>query len=101
MQWIKENKHYLIVGGILIALCFALVTLSGCGSGIWSRDVKTIDSNMSGGLDRTVTLYDYDGNKIQDWNGTIDISYDDGQTLFDLNGKRTQIVGGIVVVQEN
>lgn len=99
MQWIKENKHYLILGGILIILSFVLITLSGCAS--CSREVKTMDSDMSGGLDRTVTLYDYNGNKIQDWSGTIDIWYDDGRTLFDLNGKRTQIVGGIVVVQEN
>lgn len=74
------------------------VCLQGCAS--CSRAAKTFNSNMSGGLDRTVTLYDNTGNVIDSWEGKIDIQYQDGRTLFDLDEQRVTITGGIVVVEE-
>ena len=86
----------------IIALALILVTifmLTGCAS--IQRDMKTISSDWGGGLNRTVTVYDYNGNPIQSWTGKIDISESDNETWFDLNGKRTIIQGGIIIIQED
>ena len=67
------------------------------------RALKSINSEYFGGLDRTVTVYDYDGNEITSYTGKIDIEDTEtgGKVKFDLDGKRTIIYGGIVIVQEN
>ena len=47
----------------IIAMILVLITilsLTGCAS--MQRDMKTISSDWSGGLNRTVTVYDYNGN---------------------------------------
>ena len=86
----------------IIAMILVLITilsLTGCAS--MRRDMKTISSDWSGGLNRTVTVYDYNGNPIQSWTGKIDLSESDNETWFDLDGKRTIIQGGIIIIQEN
>ena len=86
----------------IIAMILVLITvllLAGCAS--WQREMKTISSDLGGGLNRTVTVYDYNGNPIQSWTGKIDISESDNETWFDLDGKRTIIQGGIIIIQEN
>lgn len=86
----------------IIAMILVLITilsLAGCAS--WQREMKTISSDLGGGLNRTVTVYDYNGNPIQSWTGKIDISESDNETWFDLDGKRIIIQGGIIIIQEN
>lgn len=86
----------------LIVSVLAIVTvcgLSGCSS--FSRNVKSVVSDYSGGLDRTVTLYDNAGNEIKSWHGKIDLESNDQEVFFDLNGKRVIIQGGIVVSEED
>lgn len=86
----------------IIAMILVLITvlsLAGCAS--MEREMKTISSDWGGGLNRTVTVYDYNGNPIQSWTGKIDLSESDHETWFDLNGKRTIIQGGIIIIQEN
>lgn len=90
-------KKKLIIAIALLALC--ALCLAGCAS--WSRSWKSFTSDISGGLDRTITVYDYNGTEIQSWTGKIDISESETEIYFDLNGKRTIIHGGIVIVQEN
>lgn len=81
------------------ALAASVCGMTGCAS--IERELKSIDSEMSGGLQRTVTLYDEEGEKLDEWEGRIDIRFNEaGQTLFDLNGKRVLIDGGIVVSEE-
>lgn len=90
----KYFKYFL--ASVLILFSF---TLAGCAS--CSRELKTLDSDFSGGLDRTVILYDYNGMEINRWSGKIDLQDTEYEILFDLNGERTIIHGGIVVVQED
>lgn len=87
-----------IIGVLAIGLCLGL---SGCES--CSRDVKTIQSDMSGGLDRTITVYDYNGNVIKEYKGKCDIQDNTyyGKVLFDMDGKRTVIYNAIVIAEEN
>lgn len=82
------------------ALAAAALALTAC-TAAQKRDLKTMSSDWSGGLDRTVTLYDYNGNEIRSWSGKFDVSDNDQETYFDINGKRVIIKGGIVVNEEN
>lgn len=86
-----------------VAVCLTLIILvlclSGCAS--WSRNIKTIGSDISGGLDRTVTVYSYDGQILGQWSGKFDVSESEQETYFDIDGKRVIIQGGIVINEEN
>lgn len=83
----------------LIALAFVAVCgLSGCAS--CSREIKTFESDVSGGMQRTVEVYTNTGELLTTYEGKIDIQYDDNRTLFDLDGRRYTINGGIVIVEE-
>ena len=63
--------------------------------------MKTFQSDLGNGLDRTITVYDYQGNKIKEYDGKFDIQYEDNRILFDdENDKRHQIVGGITIIDE-
>ena len=64
------------------------------------RAVKTEKSNLSGGINRTVTVYDYNGNQIDSWTGTFDVTNSEYETYFDIDGKRVVIHGGIVINEE-
>jgi hypothetical protein len=65
------------------------------------RSLKTQQSSLGGGLKRTVTVYSYDGDKLRQWKGKFDVTEDDQETYFDVNGKRVIIQGGIIVNEEN
>lgn len=91
---------WIIVG---VILCF--VTLFGMlayynltESG--KRAKKTEKSNLTGGISRTVTVYDYNGNQISSWTGTFDVTANEHETYFDIDGKRVVIHGGIVINEE-
>lgn len=86
----------------------ALVTIVICGAIIWwcstsetgKRAIKAQESNLNGGLERTVTLYSYNGEEIKSWAGKFDVSSSETETYFDIDGKRVIIHGGIVVNEE-
>lgn len=85
---------------ILITIILTSGLLGGCSS--CSRMGKSISSDMNGGLNRTVTLYDYNGGKIRQWSEKFDVSESENEVYFDnQNGKRIIIHGGIVVNEEN
>lgn len=88
----------------LIAAVFVLfvvtISISGCAS--CSRGMKSFSSDIGGGLDRTVAVYDYNGNVLGEWSGKFDISNNDNEIYFDdENGKRVIIQNGIVICEEN
>lgn len=87
----------MICAAIMIVVFISM--LSGCAS--WERGMKSISSDLSGGVNRTLTVYDYNGEAIQTWTGKMDVSNENDRTMFDMDGKRTIIRGGIIVVQEN
>lgn len=96
------NKRMVAFIAALIVSVMAIVIvcgLAGCSS--CSRSVKSMSSDIGGGLDRTVTLYDNTGKEIKSWHGKIDLESNDQEVFFDLNGKRVIIQGGIVVSEED
>lgn len=84
---------------VLITVILVSGLLGGCSS--CSRMSKSIGSDFGGGLNRTVTLYDYSGNKLREYSGKFDVSESENEVYFDLNGKRVILHGGIVVNEEN
>lgn len=91
------------VGTFIIAIVLALGMLWYFNNtAVGARYVKSFDSNVSGGLERTVEVYDYNGQLIKEYEGKIDIKEDGeaGKTLFDLNGKRSIIKNAIVIIDE-
>ena len=84
----------LIIGAMLIG-----VTLFA-GSSSVKRNVKSLTSDLGGGLERTVTLYDYTGKEIERWTGKFDVSESENEVYFDVDGKRVIIHGGIAVNEE-
>ena len=90
-------KKYIVIIAMVAVLILAC---TGCAS--WQREIKSIKSDMGNGLDRTVTVYDYNGKKIDSWSGKFDVSESENEVYFDDdNGKRVIIHGGIVINEEN
>lgn len=91
----KSVTAVLAIVGV-VALC----GLYGCAS--CSRSMKSLNSDVNGGIERTVTLYDYNGKEIKSWHGKFDIESNDQEIFFDdEQGKRVIIQGGIVMSEEN
>ena len=86
---------------LLLVLVVAMaIGMTGCSEAT-KRSMKSIQSEYGGGLNRTVTVYDYSGNEIDSWTGKFDVSEDENKVFFDLDGKRVIIRGGIVINEEN
>ena len=94
-----ENVAFAIAFAALFVIgaigAIAIVGPAGC-----SRAVKSFESNMNNGLNRTFTVYDYDGKKVFEDSGKLDYVYENGTWYCDKDGKRTSTSGGIVIVQE-
>lgn len=84
----------------MVCLCTMVFSFTSCES--CSRGMKSIGSDLGGGLERTAVLMDYNGDTIKVWSGKFDIrdSGSDNQIFFDLNGKRIWIQGGIFLSEE-
>ena len=91
-------------------IAFILVTLfllTGCGEA-WKRTVKDLESNYNGGINRSITVFDYQGDTLANWTGKFDVQIDAsgaGKVLFDYvneHGARKRVViqGGIVINEE-
>ena len=75
------------VAAVAITLVIMLWYYGNTASG--QRAIVSQKSELSGGLQRTVTVYTADGEVIARYSGEIDIQGNDGgYVLFDFNGKR-------------
>lgn len=85
---------------VIVLVTVAAVQFTSCES--CSRKMKSIESDFGGGLNRTLTVYDYNGDTIKTYSGKFDIRDRgaDNQVFFDLDGKRIWIQGGIVLSEE-
>ena len=92
-------KKNVIKVAILSIVCMFLFT--GCASfNQWS---KNWESELGNGLNRVVKVYSMDGKLLETYEGKIDIDYEDGRVLFQINGgNRIAIYGetAVVVVEE-
>ena len=68
-----------------------------------ARDLKTQQSNFNNGINRVITLYDIEGDVIQQYEGKFDIDYSDERILFDDEQGNRHIIyfkTGTVIVTE-
>lgn len=95
---LKEVNMKKVLSAIALIIVCAAVT--SCES--WKRSIKSMQSDFGGGLYRTVTLLDYQGDTLKQWTGKFDVRDEgvDNQVYFDIDGKRVWIQGGIVVNEE-
>ena len=96
----------------VIVLILCLVGIIGSFAGfLWyfnntesgKRSLKTQKSNLEGGIQREVRVYDATGGLIETYDGKFDVKYDDDRILFDdENGKRHTIYypTGTVIIDE-
>lgn len=85
-----------IIGFVLV---LALLIFS-CRASL-KRWIKSLGSEFNNGINRTVTVYDYNGNSIRSWSGKFDVTESETGIMFDdQNGKRTIITGGIIINEE-
>lgn len=87
----------------LVVGCAAYNTHTESGK----RHVKTWESETSGGINRTVTVYDIQGEEVAKYSGRFDIEESSQEGVvkikFDNNGKRHIIYAqtGTVLIDEN
>ena len=81
-----------------VFIVLSVLTLCGCAS--LERDCKTIKSDISGGLDRIVVVYDMSGNEMARYEGQIDLATEDGCVQFEYEGKRIVWYNAIVSIIE-
>ena len=83
--------RWLVVAVTIIAIIGLLFGMKWYYNNTASGQRKLLDekSNLSNGLDRTVTVYTADGNILAQYDGKIDIADSDGGYIkFDYDGKR-------------
>lgn len=100
MDFEKAEKAVVsLIGIILTAFClFCAVSCFG------PQNVKHIIKNLNSsvtGLKRTVTVYDYNGNVLGEWNGKFTVKTSRDDTDFIVDDQRIIIRGGIVIIREN
>lgn len=95
-----RSRSSALVVIIIVALVIGLLVLMFSGAG-FQRTLKSFKSNYTGGLYRTVSVYDYNGNLLREYGpAMIDISESENETFFDYNGNRIVIHNAIVIVEE-
>ena len=94
----RKSRIILIIS--IICLIIA-ITVSGCSS--WQRTTKTISSDLSGGLNREIIVYDSVGNELFRQKGKFDIEYTNERVMYDDENNLRHIIyfkNGVVIVNE-
>lgn len=95
-----RSRSSVLIVIVIVALVIGLLILTFNGAG-FQRTLKSFKSNYTGGLYRTVSVYDYNGNLLREYGpAMIDISESENETFFDYNGQRIVIHNAIVIVEE-
>lgn len=99
---IITRSQLFIIGVIVVTILLIIVVLFFNKASV-QRDWKTFKSEYTNGIDRTITVYDYNGNVIKTYSGKFDVTESETGIMFDDSetGKRTIIAGGIIINEEN
>lgn len=104
----KSYKGVAPIVGAIVSLLLAALIAGGMLFWLYStesgaRAIKDTQSIFNGGIERTVTVYDINGEIIQQYRGRFDVAYDSERIKFDdENGKRHIIYyhTGTVIIDE-
>lgn len=84
---------------LILVITLSIIVFTGCSS--WNRFKKSWSSDMDGGLNRAVTVYDYNGNVLKQYSGKFDVESNESKVFFDMeDGKRIIIYNAIVINEE-
>lgn len=79
-----EKKGFGFAVGICVIVFVVIVgVVALLGTSTAQRTLKSVSSDFGGGLDRTVTVYDYSGNEIRSLTGKFDVSESENEVYFD------------------
>lgn len=85
----------------VLLIVVMMFVLAGCTQSA-KRNFKSLESNWGVGLNRTLTVYDYNGNVLKQYKGKFDVKESESKVLFDMeNGKRVIIYNAIVINEED
>lgn len=94
----SRSSVLIVIIVVVLVIGFLVLMFNGAG---FQRTLKSFKSNYTGGLYRTVSVYDYNGNLLREYGpAMIDISESENETFFDYNGQRIVIHNAIVIVEE-
>ncbi|WKY46681.1 hypothetical protein Q5O24_09855 [Eubacteriaceae bacterium ES3] len=87
---------------LLLAIFFTVSLFFSTGCESLGRDIKTTQSEWTGGLDRHISVYSQSGTLLAEYDGKVDIEDTEygNKVLFDLEGKRTIVYNAVVIIQE-
>ena len=86
----KKKKRIVIFIALIVFLLAGIAMATGCsGCASCSRSCVDIQSDLGGGLNRTINVYTANGELLATYKGKIDLdSNDGGYVKFDFDGKR-------------
>lgn len=84
----------------LFGLFVVLSMLGLCGCASFERSMKSCQSNINGGLERIVIVYNLNGEEMARYEGKLDLATEDGCVQFEFEGKRIVWYNAIVSIIE-
>ena len=84
----------------LFVVVLVLATLGLCGCASLERECKSCQSDLNGGLERIVIVYNLNGEEMARYEGKLDLATEDGCVQFEYNGKRIVWYNAIVSIIE-
>ncbi|WP_409294790.1 hypothetical protein V1498_16660 [Peribacillus sp. SCS-26] len=98
----KNTKIGIVITSVILFMIagFVIWYFNTAGG---ERALKSMKSNSSGGLERTVKVYGTNGKLLKTYEGKIDIQDTEygNKVLFDLDGKRVVIYNATVIAEED
>ena len=93
MRNLKTNNTRIILAVlVLFAVIILSIIFNQASTRRWFRDIQ---SEFANGIDRTINIYDMNGDIIKTYDGKFDVEIENQKIKFDdANGKRHIIVVG-------
>ena len=106
--FVAETQRTGTVIALLSAAALTVVSYNGLqwyftSTARGQRAVKTQESNLNNGIERTVEVYDAVGNLLRSYSGRFDIDYDENRIIFDDENNKRHVIyypTGTVIVDE-
>jgi hypothetical protein len=91
-----------VVSAVIIVILITIFAIVINRASI-QRGFKSLQSEYANGIDRTITVYDYNGEVVKTYSGKFDVTESETGIMFDDSetGKRVIITGGIIINEEN
>ena len=91
--------------GLLVVFVLWIITYPFIGTESGKRGLKSIQSDWTGGMNRQISVYSYDGKLIKEYTGKIDVESRENSVLFDFKdteGKRRRVIiyNAIIINEE-